>query len=339
MHDASYIFKRFQNGSLVHSTASPLTLGVAAVSASMAHFPSTYEIDETLLVGRTGGRRQRFIRKLQDRTEGFGIRLFPERMDSRYRSSLGRAAMAELLGSLIFTFLGAGIIFSTGYVVQKDRLDSARLLTEALGQGTAFAIAVATTYALSGGHINPAVTLAFIGTGRMDAFAGLVYWASQFVGAFLGAGLLLLVWGRKWRLGTHAFTFAAHVGFWRGLLVEALITFLLVWTYWSAVVHSKGFRSIAPFLVGLAVLMANLLALPLTGASLNPAASFAASLWSGKWGHFWAFLLGPLLGALLAALLFEFTFIRPVAVVGGGPEDVFEEIILEEPGESTATAA
>ena len=90
-----------------------------------------------------------------------------------------------------------------------------------------------------------------------------------------------------------------------GLLVEIILTFVLVFVVFATAIDPKGPAHIAPAAIGLAYLVDNLVGIPLTGASMNPARSFGPALVSGLWTAHWIYWVGPIVGAALAALLFE----------------------------------
>src|SRR5207253_8670192 len=120
-----------------------------------------------------------------------------------------RAAIAELVGTLLFVFVGAGAVVTvTGVLPLKPvtSVDGGQLVAIALAHGLAIAVIVAATARISGGHINPAVTLATVITGRLKAAVGLLYIVSQLTGAVLGAFLLHIVItsSKRGDLGAHA---------------------------------------------------------------------------------------------------------------------------------------
>ncbi len=103
-----------------------------------------------------------------------------------------QAALAELVATLLFVFLGAGTVVVTGGLL-KEGLTSARLVAIALAHGLSIALLVAATANLSGGHINPAVTFGALITGKVSPAKGVIYIVAQLVGAVLGAFSLKLV--------------------------------------------------------------------------------------------------------------------------------------------------
>src|SRR5205807_5955567 len=116
----------------------------------------------------------------------------------------------------------------------------------------------------------------------------------------------------------HAPVFGAG----KGLLLELIMTFFLVWAVWATAVDPRGaFKSIAGFAIGLTITIDVFVGGPLTGAAMNPARAFGPQLWSGNWGEGWIYYLGPAAGALLAASVYEYLYLRPPRpLVAGAPE-------------------
>ncbi len=93
-----------------------------------------------------------------------------------------------------------------------------------------------------------------------------------------------------------------------GVLVEAVLTFVLVFTVFATAMDPRGMANLAPIAIGLAVLVDHFVGVPLTGASMNPARSFGPALVAGFWDDHWVYWLGPLIGGGLAALVYYLTF-------------------------------
>lgn len=220
-----------------------------------------------------------------------------------------RAAAAEFIATLLFIFLGAGTVVVTGGLI-KDGLTSARLVAIALAHGLTIALLVAATAKISGGHINPAVTVAALLTGKINLPKASMYVVAQLVGAIVGA--LLLTWvipaPAQGNLGAHGL--GAGVTAVGGLVAEIVLTFALVFVIFATALDPKGLGHLAPAAIGLTVLVDHLFGVPVTGASMNPARSFGPALVAGAWDNHWIFWIGPLIGGALAALVYEFVFLR-----------------------------
>ena len=166
---------------------------------------------------------------------------------------------------------------------------------------------------VSGAHINPAVTFALAVTRRFSWVEVVPYVLAQLVGAAIGGLLIVAVFGQPAvDMGLGMTSLAEGVSFGEGIVIEALGTFLLMFTIMAVAVDSRAPLGWAGFLIGLAVAGAILLIGPQTGGSLNPARTFgpdlAATLYGGdvQWAQLVLYWIGPLLGATAATLLYDF---------------------------------
>ena len=216
-----------------------------------------------------------------------------------------QAVFAELIATMLFVFVGAGSVVVIGGVA-----DSGGLVAVALAHGLAIAVLVAAIGRISGGHINPAVTFGAVITGRMKLSTGVLYVVAQLAGAVIGALLLeaALVGAIEGNLGAHALNLDALDGKGAGVLVEAVLTFMLVFAVFATAMDPRGMASLAPMAIGFAVLVDHMVGVPLTGASMNPARTFGPALVAGAWSDHWVYWLGPLIGGGLAAFVYYFTF-------------------------------
>lgn len=220
-----------------------------------------------------------------------------------------RSALAEFIATLLFVFLGAGSVIVSGGLPNGD-LDPARLVAIALAHGLAIAFLVYATANISGGHLNPAVTFAAFLTKKISAARGLMFVAAQLGGAVIGALLLLATIpdAADTNLGAHAL--GPDVSVSMGLLMEIVVTFVLVFVIFATAVDPSGMGNLAPLAIGLAVLVDHILAVPITGASMNPARSFGPALVAGEWGDQWIYWVGPLIGGAVAGLVYQFAFMN-----------------------------
>ena len=222
-----------------------------------------------------------------------------------------RAVLAELIGTLLFVFVGAGsVVVITGVIGVSPGDDAAALTAIALAHGLAIAVVVAGTAKISGGHVNPAVTFGAVITGRLKLTTGVLYVGAQLTGAVIGALLLeaAVVGDVEGNLGAHALNLGALDGEGGGVLVEAVLTFVLVFTVFATAIDPRGMGNLAPIAIGLAILIDHLVGVPLTGASMNPARSFGPALVADVWDNHWVYWVGPLAGGGIAALAYYLTF-------------------------------
>ncbi len=202
--------------------------------------------------------------------------------------------VAELIGTFALIFIGAG----------AGALGVGGLVGVALAHGL---VIVAFAYAygnISGTHINPAVTFGLAVAGAIDWGKALMYWVAQFLGGILGAAALMFVLGAS--AGTlGATTLGAGVTPVQGLVIEAILTFMLVNSVLHSAVAGKA-GNLAPLAIGLTLTLAILMGGPLTGGSLNPARTLGPALFTDGLGQFWIYLAGPFAGAALAAFVYKF---------------------------------
>ena len=219
-----------------------------------------------------------------------------------------RATMAEFIATLLFVFIGAGAVVFTGFIDSEMTLW--RRLFIAVVNGMAIAIMVSATARLSGGHINPAVTITVVATRKMGVTEGVMYAAAQLTGAAIAALLLAAVVpdASEGGLGAHALGSGISAGV--GLVVEMVLTFILVFVIFATAMGPKGPSHLAPIAIGTAVMVDILVGGPLTGGSMNPARSFGPALVSGEWADHWVFWIGPILGGLAAAAIYQVVYSR-----------------------------
>ena len=210
--------------------------------------------------------------------------------------------IAEFLGTFFLTFAGAGSI------LQSLSMGDAGfgLMGIALAHGIALSIAVSATAAISGGHINPAVTIGLYAAGKVRAGLVPIYVIAQCAGSFLAALALRAIFPGEIvaaaSLGTPAP--APGVSFGMVVFVEAILTFFLMLAVWGTAVDPRSPR-IGGFGIGLTVLVDILVGGPITGAGMNPARVFGPALAGGGWNAHAAYWIGPVLGAVAASLLYR----------------------------------
>jgi len=218
---------------------------------------------------------------------------------------LVRPLTAELVGTLLFVFLGTGSV-----VMNAATGGSLGLLGIAVVHGLAMAILVSATMGISSGYMNPAVTFGLWIAGKIDAKRAGAYVAAQLVGALLGALLVsaLLPSGsvRATLGGTPQL--AASVTLIQGIWIEAVLTFFLVTAVFGTAVSPDAAR-IGGFAIGLAITVAALVGGGLTGAMMNPARALAPAIWAHEMHGQAVYWIGPLLGAGAAAALWRWVLL------------------------------
>lgn len=213
---------------------------------------------------------------------------------------LPRAALAEGCGTYALTFVTAAVactdVYSGGQV---------GLVGGALAQGLILAAVMMSLGRISGGHVNPAVTVAALLVGRIRAPRAAAYLAAQLFGAALAGLMASAVYASEvWdpvKLGTPLLGPGVAPG--TGVFIEAVLAFLLVLTVLAATREEAGYGP-AGAAAGAVLAASVLVAGPITGAALNPARAFGPALVSGYFANHHVYWTGPLLGAILAAVVY-----------------------------------
>ncbi|XP_030553304.1 probable aquaporin TIP3-2 [Rhodamnia argentea] len=219
-----------------------------------------------------------------------------------------RAALAEFFSTFIFVFAAEGSIFALDKMYTDTGTTATSLIVIALASALSLSAAVASSIHVSGGHVNPAVTFGALVGGRISLVRATYYWIAQLLGAIVATLLLRLVTAGMRPLGL---ILASGEGELRGLLLEAVMTFALVYTFYATAVDPRrgSLGIIGPLAIGF-VLGANILVGgPFDGASMNPARAFGPALVGWRWRHHWIYWLGPFIGGGLAGLIYEFMVI------------------------------
>ena len=216
-----------------------------------------------------------------------------------------RHFVAEFIGTFALVFIGGGAI-----IVSSTAAPQTALLNVAIAHGLILALLVTATMRISG-HLNPAVTVAFLVTRRIEAMMAAMYWVAQIFGAIVAAYALKALFPATAATAAHlgGQALAGGVSYGQGVVLEAIATFFLVFVIFGTAVDPKAPR-VGGFAIGLTI-GADILAIgPLTGASMNPARSFGPALVSGAWDDHMVYWVGPIIGAVVAGLLYDQLFIR-----------------------------
>ncbi|MDQ3674236.1 MAG: aquaporin [Gemmatimonadota bacterium] len=212
---------------------------------------------------------------------------------------------AEFIGTFALVFVGSGAILSA-----KISGSPAALVEVALAHGLVLAVMVSALMRISG-HFNPAVTLAFLATRRIEAMMAALYIVAQIIGAVAAAYALKATFPESIFMATRGGgqSIALDTTGGQAFLLEAIATFMLMFVIYGTVVDQRG-----PKIGGLGigfVVAADILAIgSRTGASMNPARSFGPAVASGVFEAQFLYWTAPVIGALVAAFLYEFLFMR-----------------------------
>lgn len=231
---------------------------------------------------------------------------------------LARGALAEFVAMTLFVFFGCGAASSNAHFQASGEWDPASVLAISLTFGLAITVLAYTTAHTSGGHINCAVTFALTVVGECHPIRAVVYLVAQLLGSILGAFLLNAttnndsgILDRTGGLGANGYQNDSVTGA-SAFVGEAMGTFLLVYVVLETAVNKEACttekpdaakQSLAPIAIGLAVFVAHIVLVPITGCSINPTRSFGPALVANKWDNHWVWWVAPLCGALIAAIL------------------------------------
>lgn len=221
-------------------------------------------------------------------------------------STLARRLAAEFVGTSVFLLVGAGSAVGARQAGISD--PGVSLLTAALANGLGLAVAVTATLDISGGSLNPAITMALYASGKLRGRDVVPYILAEVAGAVVGASVLVAAVpqsiGQAVNWGSP--TLAADIGVGQGILLEFLLTlFLAVAVFYTAV--SAEAPRVGGFGIGTAVMADVLLGGAFTGAAMNPARAMGPMM-AGLWfpGYWYIYWIGPCAGAVLVGLLYRF---------------------------------
>lgn len=218
-----------------------------------------------------------------------------------------RRLAAEVFGTFALVFAG------TGAIVINDISDHA--ITH-VGIAMTFGwIVLAMIYAIgdiSGCHLNPAVTLGFLGAGRMEKRLVIPYILSQLAGAILASIVLKILFPEHKTLGATL----PHGSEWQSFILEVVLTMILMVVILCVSSGSKEKGILAGVAIGSVIALEAMFAGPISGASMNPARSLAPALLSWHLPSLWIYLAAPVIGALLAIPIFRTLYISEQKGVG-----------------------
>lgn len=213
--------------------------------------------------------------------------------------NLARRALAEGIATFALVFAGCGAIVANAHL--RGGLGT---LGIAVAFGLIIMVMVYATGHLSGGHINPAVTISFALTRHFplrDAFA---YVAAQTCGAIAGALLLLAAWPET-PASLGATAPGAGIGAGQALVYEIVLTAFLMFVIMAVATDVRAVGAAAAIAIGGTVAVDALFGGPVSGASMNPARSLGPALAAWEWLDFWIYLIGPVSGAIIGAFAYQ----------------------------------
>ena len=235
--------------------------------------------------------------------------------------------LAELVGTAILVTLGNGVV--AGVLLAQSKAQNAGWIVIATGWGLALAVAVYAVGAISGAHLNPAITIGQVAVGELGIGDALPYLLGQFVGAFLGAVLVWLHYLPHWEAtedpGLKLAAFSTGPAIRRpvaNLVAEAIGTFVLAFGVSAILQESNDVGPLAGLLVGGLLFGIGLSLGGPTGYAINPARDLAPRIahailpipgkGDSDWAYAWVPVVGPVIGGVLGAVAFRLLYV-------GGP--------------------
>jgi aquaporin Z len=215
--------------------------------------------------------------------------------------------VAEFLGTFTLVFIACGVAVVSG----------GQYLPTALAFGLVVLAMVYTIGPISGCHINPAISVAMLVAGKMKGKDCLMYIIAQFLGAIVGAGILLVIVNGigSYSLDQNGLGQNGYGNDYSGyslaacFLAEVVLTAIFLFAIFGSTSKAapKGFAGIS---IGLTLTFVHLVGIPITGTSVNPARSFGPALFvrGDAITHYWLFLVAPILGGIVAALIWKLFF-------------------------------
>ncbi|XP_037704102.1 lens fiber major intrinsic protein [Choloepus didactylus] len=215
-------------------------------------------------------------------------------------ASFWRAIFAEFFATLFYVFfgLGASLRWAPGPL---------HILQVAMAFGLALATLVQAVGHISGAHVNPAVTFAFLVGSQMSLLRAFFYMAAQLLGAVAGAAVLYSVTPPAVRGNLALNTLHPGVNVGQATMVEIFLTLQFVLCIFATYDERRnGHLGSVALAVGFSVTLGHLFGMYYTGAGMNPARSFAPAILTRNFTNHWVFWLGPIIGGALGSLIYDF---------------------------------
>ncbi|MBQ7486361.1 MAG: aquaporin [Clostridia bacterium] len=223
-----------------------------------------------------------------------------------------KKSIAEAIGTAVLVIVGCG----TAMLVGCDAVNGSGYLLTALAFGLTIVAMAYSIGNISGCHINPAVSLAFMLRGDITTGEFISYAVSQCIGAFCGSAVLACIFGLGGvtdATGGFGANGLAGVGgnAFAGLIVEIVLTFIFVMAIMGVTSKKANHGSFGGLVIGLSLVLVHILGIGLTGTSVNPARSIGPAIFAAFNGNatplaqLWVFIVGPLVGGALAAIAYK----------------------------------
>ena len=224
--------------------------------------------------------------------------------------------LAELFGTFSLVLFGCGAAGISG--ISASGPAGIGLLGISFAFGLAVVVMAYAIGPISGCHINPAITISMLVAGRIKTSEAAGYIAAQFVGATLATGLLYLIQSgapgfmmKEWALGSNGWGpgYLAAYNTTSAFITEAVMTFVFLLVIFKTT-SKWGNSAMTGLAIGFTLVLIHLVAIPITGTSVNPARSFGPAIFAGGLAlkQLWLFIIAPIVGGIVAALFYKGVF-------------------------------
>ncbi|XP_038859408.1 aquaporin-1-like [Salvelinus namaycush] len=211
-----------------------------------------------------------------------------------------RAVLAELIGMILFIFIGI-----SSAIGNKNNSMPDQEVKVALAFGLAIATLAQSLGHISGAHLNPAITLGLLVSCQISVFKAVFYILAQMLGAVVASAIVYGV--KPTNIDALGVNHLNTISVGQGFVIEFLTTFQLVLCVIAVTDKRRGdVTGSAPLAIGLSVGLGHLAAISFTGCGINPARSFGPAVIYKQFGDHWVYWLGPMCGGVAAALIYDF---------------------------------
>lgn len=217
-----------------------------------------------------------------------------------------RLSLAEMIATFALVFIGAGVVLADAFTG-----GAIGILGVAFAHGIVLMCMVYATAHISGAHVNPAVTISVWANKLISTKKAIIYILSQLIGASIAGLLLAYIFSDLGvALSTSVPALATGVDILKGIIIEAILTFFLVFVIFGVAVDKKAYAGAYGLAIGFVLIFDILMGGALTGAAMNPARAFGPALASGIWLNQIVYWIGPIIGGLIAGTTYKFLYLK-----------------------------
>ncbi|KAL3514147.1 hypothetical protein ACH5RR_026864 [Cinchona calisaya] len=224
--------------------------------------------------------------------------MFAKKVPMPHSPSNFQKALAELVGTYIFIFLGCGSAL-------VDRITPLTIVGIGLVWGLVLMALIHALGHISGAHFNPAVTIAFGAASRLPFVQVPIYVLSQLMGSTLACLTLKVLFHDQHDILPTLTQYKSSTSDLEAIVWEFITTFILMFIISGAATDDRANKALSGVAIGVTLLFNVIIAGPITGASMNPGRSIGPAIVSGVYKNLWVFVVAPILGALAGILVYS----------------------------------